>query len=138
MRPVIRGGGVEQIAVLPVLASIPASEVPILLLDVEDDDAIGPVQQIRDDHAYALAAACRGRHDDMLLTVKYQVLSGVFADYQASLPEQARFVDFLLLGKPCISKQALLVWQQKHQQRRQHKRQRNPARDIQPAFNGVV
>ena len=79
MGPVIGGGRVEQIALLPVLASITASEVPILLFDVQHDDAIRPVEQIGYHHTYALAAARRGRHDDMLLTVKDQVLSGIFA-----------------------------------------------------------
>jgi hypothetical protein len=128
--PVIRGGGVEQIALLPIFASITAGEVPILLFDVQHDDAIGPVEQIGYHHAYALAAARWGRHDDMLLTVKGQVLARIFADDQAFLAKQAGFSDFACFGKPRIAKQAWLVWQQKHQQRRQHTGQCHSARQI--------
>ena len=83
--PVIRRSRVEQVALLPVFAAVATGNVPVLLLDVEDDDAIRPVEQVGNDHANPLAAACGGGHDDVLLSGEHQVSAGILADDQTFL-----------------------------------------------------
>ena len=138
MSPVIRRSRVEQIALLPVFAPVLARYVPVLLLDVEDDDAIGPVEQIGYDHANPLAAACGRGHDDVLLSGEHQVSSGIFADDQTLLTQQARLSNFTGFGKPCITEQAPLAWNQQNQQGRHDQREGNAAGNEQPFLNVLV
>ena len=75
--------GREGVHRLPVLGAVAGRDVVVLALDVEHDDRVGPVQQVRDDDADALAAAGRRRQHHRELAGQGEEPAPVAADQDA-------------------------------------------------------
>ena len=118
--------GREGIDRLAVCRAVAGRDVVVLALDVEDNDRVGPVQQVRDDDAHTLAAAGWRRQHHRELARQRQELAAVPADQDARTPvtaRQARAIDLGQIGEPGIAVQGATrsggsdqaAWQQNQQ-----------------------
>ena len=73
----------ERVDRLAVLGAVAGRDVVVLALDVEHDDRVGPVQQVRDHDADALAAARRRRQHHRQLAGQREEAPAVAADQDA-------------------------------------------------------
>ena len=106
------GQRVEQVHLLAVAGPEAGRAHPVLALDVADEHRAGPVEQVRDDHAHALAAARRRLQQHALLARQHQVAVAQAPQEDALAPEQARAPDLAAAGETRVAVQAAPARQQ--------------------------
>ncbi|MNC23519.1 hypothetical protein D3C75_715480 [compost metagenome] len=118
MGAAIFGEGVEQVDLLALAGAPTTGQVEVFLLDIQHHQRFAVLQQVRDDHADALARTGRGRQDHELLAVQPHQLAAMAADHDAlaALLEHAMLGQIGAGGKARVTVQRALVLLQQHDQ----------------------
>ena len=120
----------EGIDGLAVLGAVAGRDVVVLALDVQHHRRVGPIEQVGDHHADALAAAGGRRQHDRELARQRQELAAVAANDDAWLgrratsTQQARTRDFGQVCKPRIAMQRAAISCGSEERHREHDQQR--------------